>query len=86
MECNISKDKCLGCGSCISITDNKIFDFDDEGKACVIIDNKKELTEEELKKVNEAIDFCPTNAISIIDETINSEEDTESEIETKVTE
>ena len=30
-------DKCIGCGTCVSLTDQKVFDFDDDGRArCVV--------------------------------------------------
>ena len=53
-------EKCIGCGSCIAITDSKIFDYNDEGLAeCV----KEELTPEDEKLVDESIKYCPTDAI-----------------------
>ena len=62
MKVKIDEDKCIGCGSCVALTENKIFDFNDEGKAYPV---KKELTEkEEIDIAKEAIEYCPTNAIS----------------------
>ena len=36
MKVKVNEDKCIGCGSCVSITDSKIFDFNDEGHAKAI--------------------------------------------------
>lgn len=57
----IDSEKCLGCGSCVSLTDQKIFDFNDEGKAYVVTEN---IPEEEMDNVKNAIEYCPTAAIS----------------------
>ena len=43
----LDSEKCIGCGSCVSLTDQKIFDFDDE----------------DMDAVKSAIDYCPTSAI-----------------------
>ncbi len=61
MNLKIDEDKCIGCGSCVSLTDSKIFDFNDEGKAYV---KNNEVTKEEEENVKNAIDYCPTAAIS----------------------
>ena len=53
-------DKCIGCGSCVSITDSKIFDYNDEGLATCI---KEEIEEKEIELVDQAISYCPTGAI-----------------------
>ena len=56
----IDNEKCLGCGSCVSFTDQKIFDFNDEGRVCVVAKN---IPEDEMDNVKSAIDSCPTSAI-----------------------
>ena len=33
MKVIVKDEKCIGCGSCVSLTDEKIFDFNEEGKA-----------------------------------------------------
>ena len=35
-------DKCIGCGSCVAITESKIFDFNDDGLAECVIDKISE--------------------------------------------
>lgn len=41
MNLKVDKDKCIGCGQCVSITSN-VFDFDDDGLAKVIESPVKE--------------------------------------------
>lgn len=60
MKVNVIKDKCIGCGSCVSLTDGNIFDFDDDGLASVVNQPK---TDEECDAAKNAISFCPTAAI-----------------------
>ena len=55
-------ENCIGCGSCVAITDSKVFDFNDEGLANCILD-KIEGENQELAK--QAADSCPTGAIEI---------------------
>ena len=58
-------DNCIGCGSCVSLTDSKVFDFNDDGYAECIIDKiPKDL--EDITK--EAIEQCPTEAIVEVDD------------------
>lgn len=59
MELKVNKDKCIGCGQCVSICD-AVFDFDDDNLAKVITDTIPEDNEEE---ANTAKDNCPTGAI-----------------------
>lgn len=53
-------DKCIGCGSCVAITESKIFDFNDDGLAECVIDK---ISEENKELVETAINNCPTGAI-----------------------
>ena len=63
MNIKVIKDKCIGCGSCVIETENRIFDFDENGQATAINVEEETLTEEDLKHLETAINFCPTNAI-----------------------
>jgi ferredoxin len=53
----VDKEKCLGCGLCVSVAE-KAFKLGDEGKAEVLA-----VSEEDEAKVQEAIDSCPVGAI-----------------------
>ena len=60
MKVKIDENKCIGCGSCVSLTDSKIFDFNDDGLAQVIVDK---IEDEDKEVVENAINYCPTAAI-----------------------
>ena len=72
---DVEKNKCIGCGACISI-DSEHFDFDEEGLSQVI-------SNDNLKKpeLQDAIESCPTGAIRLAksnecyDGVINESED-----------
>ena len=57
-------ENCIGCGSCISLTDSKIFDYNDNGLAECIVD---EIKKEDEEVVENAITYCPTGAIEKVD-------------------
>lgn len=62
MKAFVNKDKCFGCGSCIANMEN-VFEFDDDGKAKVIVN---EITEKDTQeKVIDFVDnqYCPGDAI-----------------------
>lgn len=61
MKICIDENKCIGCGSCVSLTDSKIFDFNDDGKAYVKV---KEVKDEDKENTLTALEYCPTGAIS----------------------
>ena len=60
MKVNIIKDKCIGCGNCVALTEATVFDYNDDGLAEPIVDNVPEDMEE---TVTDAINQCPTEAI-----------------------
>ena len=60
MKLKVNKEKCIGCGQCVSITDQKVFDFDDDNLAKVI---ESPVTPENEEAANDAIESCPTGAI-----------------------
>lgn len=61
MELKVNKDKCIGCGMCVS-TLNEVFDFDEDGQAKVI---ESPISEEHEEKAAELAsdNGCPTGAI-----------------------
>ena len=65
MKVNVIKDKCIGCGNCVALTEGQIFDFNDEGLAEAIIDVVPEDMEETAK---DSIIQCPTEAIIEVNE------------------
>ena len=60
MKVKVSHDACIGCGACVSICP-EVFSFNDDGYAKAIIN---EVDNDDLNKVIEAIESCPTEAIS----------------------
>lgn len=62
----IDDSKCIGCGSCV-YKDNEHFDFNDSQTASVISNANLDAPE-----LQEAIDYCPTGAISINDASDNN--------------
>lgn len=65
MKVNIIKDKCIGCGNCVALTEGKLFDFNDDGLAETITNIVPEDMEETAK---DAIIQCPTEAIVEVNE------------------
>ncbi|MBQ2873108.1 MAG: ferredoxin [Bacilli bacterium] len=65
MKVNVIKDKCIGCGNCVSLTEGEIFDFNEEGLAEAIVDVVPEDLEDTAK---DAIVQCPTEAIEEVKE------------------
>jgi ferredoxin len=60
MKVQVDQDTCVGAGGCEAAAPD-IFQVKD-GKAIVIVDN---IPEDQETKVQEAVDSCPTGAISI---------------------
>ena len=61
MKVFVKDERCIGCGSCVSVTDEVIFDFNDEGKAYAKVDTVEK--EEDIDMVKSAMEYCPTDAI-----------------------
>lgn len=59
MRVVVDQDLCISCGACVDACP-EVFDFNDEEKAQVIV-NEVPTDVEEI--VQEAIENCPTNAI-----------------------
>ncbi len=58
MKVVVNRDNCIGCGACEALCP-EVFQIDDEGLSTVI--NNENL---DVDKVTEAIEGCPTSAIS----------------------
>ncbi|MCI6265639.1 MAG: ferredoxin [Erysipelotrichaceae bacterium] len=62
MRVFVKDEKCIGCGSCVSLTEGNIFDFDEEtGKAFAKIEN---INVDDEGVVKTAMEYCPTSAIA----------------------
>ena len=57
----VNKDACIGCGACVAVCP-EVFEINDEGLATTIKDEN--LTEEEIENATDAMEGCPTGAIS----------------------
>ena len=60
MKLKVNKEKCIGCGQCVSMTDQKVFDFDDDNLAKVV---ESPVSNEIEEAATEAMENCPTGAI-----------------------
>lgn len=60
MKVVVNRDNCIGCGGC-EFTCPEVFQLDDEGLSKVICEDFSNIEEE---KLTEAIETCPTSAIS----------------------
>ena len=65
MKVKVDQNKCIGCGNCVALTENQVFDFNDDGLAESIVEVVPADFEEIAK---EAIEECPTEAISEVNE------------------
>lgn len=59
MNLKVSKDKCIGCGMCVS-TCEEVFEFDDDNQAVVI---QNPVNEDNKEMATTAMEGCPTGAI-----------------------
>ena len=60
MKVKVNADACITCGACAAVCD-EVFEIGDEGVAEVKV---AEVAEENIEAVKEAIEGCPTGAIS----------------------
>ena len=59
MKLIVNKDKCIGCGQCVSICDS-VYEFDDDNLAKVAPNTIPKDLEED---ASSAMESCPTGAI-----------------------
>lgn len=62
MKVELNKDACIGCGACAAICE-AYFKIDDTGISELI---KDKVESEEIELVNDAVESCPTSAISLV--------------------
>lgn len=64
MKIKVNQEACIGCGACVA-TAGELFDFNEDGlskaKVEVVPADKK-------AKADEAVNTCPTGAISLVEE------------------
>ncbi|MGI6714032.1 MAG: ferredoxin [Bacilli bacterium] len=58
---HIEKEACIGCGLCTAMVP-EVFDWDDDGKAKIIVDT---VPENAVEAVEGAVGDCPTQAIVV---------------------
>jgi len=58
------RDRCIGAGMCV-MTDEAVFDQDDDGVVVVLAED---VPDGEQKKVRDAVDLCPSGALSLLRE------------------
>lgn len=61
MKVVLNRDACIGCGACAALCED-IFEIDNEGLSKVI---KEEVKDEEVELTRDAIESCPTGAITL---------------------
>lgn len=60
MKVCVNRDNCIGCGSCQNI-EPSVFEMDQEGISTVIC---KDFSKVNVESINEAVECCPTGAIT----------------------
>ena len=63
MKMTVDKNACIGCGACVGTCD-KVFGFDDNYAEVIVDEIPEELKEEAM----DALEGCPVDAISIVNE------------------
>ncbi len=54
----VDKEKCSGCGECISVCPSGVYDFDDEGKS-------EPVNADECSECCSCVEVCPEGAITV---------------------
>ena len=60
-QVEVDRERCVGSGSCEALAPD-VFEVDDDG---VLIVHRPEPTEDELPDVRDAVQACPTRALSL---------------------
>ena len=61
MKVILNRDACIGCGACAAIAED-VFGSDNEGIS--VLKKEEVSTDEEVSMVQDAVDSCPTGAIT----------------------
>ncbi len=64
MKIGADRDRCIGAGMCV-MTDEAVFDQDDDGVVVVLAED---VPDGEQKRVRDAVDLCPSGALSVLQE------------------
>ncbi len=64
MKIGADRDRCIGAGMCV-MTDEAVFDQDDDGVVVVLTED---VPDGEQKRVRDAVDLCPSGALSLLNE------------------
>ena len=59
MKVKVNQETCIGCGACAAVAED-IFELQDSGLSHAKV---KEVPEDKVEEVKEAMDVCPTGAI-----------------------
>ncbi|MGI5129674.1 ferredoxin [Pseudonocardia sp. CA-107938] len=64
MRIGADRDRCIGAGMCV-MTDEAVFDQDDDGVVVVLAED---VPESEQQRVRNALELCPSGALSLLQE------------------
>lgn len=64
MKVEANRDRCIGAGMCVMTTE-AVFDQDDDGVVVVLA---ADVPEDEQDRVRDAVDLCPSGALSLLPE------------------
>ena len=61
MKIKVNQEACIGCGACVASAED-LFDFNEDG---ISQPKVEEVPEEKKAEAQDAVDTCPTGAISV---------------------
>ncbi len=60
MKIKVNQEACIGCGACVATAED-LFEFNEDGLSQAKVE---EVPEDKVEQANEAMDCCPTGAIT----------------------
>ena len=60
MKVKVNQDACIGCGACANVAE-ELFEINDKGVSTAKVET---VSEDKVEKAKEAIETCPTGAIT----------------------